>query len=296
MTQETFVFQTEVGRLLDIVAHSLYTHKEIFLRELISNASDACDRLRYIAVTEPQFIEGDAEFRIRLVADKDKRKLSIADNGIGMSRQDLIETLGTIARSGTQAFLSLLTGDTKKDVSLIGQFGVGFYSSFMVADKVDVITRHASEAKAWRWSSDGKGSFSIEPAERDGRGTTVILHLNENSMEFLDPLRLRAVVKTYSDHIGFPIILDDAEKSETLNAASCVWTRPRNEVTDEQYKEFYHHVGHVFDDPWLILHNTVEGVVSYTNLLFVPSSAPFDMFDPERKARPPLCESGVYHG
>lgn len=294
MSQETFSFQTEVGRLLDIVAHSLYSHKEIFLRELISNASDACDRLRYASITEPHLAEGDPDFRIRLVIDKDNRRLSVADNGIGMNRQDLIDTLGTIARSGTQAFIAQMTGDAKKDLSLIGQFGVGFYSAFMVADRVDVITRRAGESEAWRWSSDGKGSFSIEPAERDGRGTTVILHLNDANGEFLDGFRLRSVVKKYSDHIGFPILLDEADKSETLNAASSLWTRPRKDVAAEQYKEFYHHVAHAFDDPWLTLHNTVEGVVSYTSLLFVPTSAPFDLFDPERKGRVRLYVKRVF--
>lgn len=294
MSQETFAFQTEVGRLLDIVAHSLYSHKEIFLRELISNASDACDRLRYAAIIEPHLTDGDAEFRIRLVVDKEKRTLSIADNGIGMNRQDLIDTLGTIARSGTQAFVSQLTGDAKKDLTLIGQFGVGFYSAFMVADHVEVLTRRAGESEAWRWLSDGKGSFSIESAEREERGTTVILHVNEAGEEFLDGFRLRSVVKTYSDHIGFPIILDEAEKSETLNAASSLWTRPRKDITAEQYKEFYHHVAHAVDEPWLTLHNTVEGVVSYTNLLFIPSSAPFDLFDPERKGRVRLYVNRVF--
>lgn len=294
MSKETFTFQTEVGRLLDLVAHSLYSHKEIFLRELISNASDACDRLRYAAITDPHLIEDDHEFRIRLVVDKDNRRLSIADNGIGMNRQDLIDTLGTIARSGTQAFLSQLTGDAKKDVTLIGQFGVGFYSAFMVADHVEVITRRAGESESWRWESDGTGSFAIEPAERDNRGTTVILHLNEASSEFLDGSRLRSVVKTYSDHIGFPILLDDVDKSETLNAASSLWTRPRKDITPEQYKEFYHHVAHAFDDPWLTLHNTVEGVVSYTSLLFVPTNAPFDLFDAERKGGVRLYVNRVF--
>ncbi|HRK96175.1 MAG TPA: molecular chaperone HtpG, partial [Rhodospirillales bacterium] len=310
MARETFAFQTEVGRLLDIVAHSLYTHKEIFLRELISNASDACDRLRYAALTEPSLTEGEPDFKITLDVDRAARTLSVADNGIGMNHEDLIETLGTIARSGTQGFLSQLTGDAKKDVALIGQFGVGFYSAFMVADTVDVITRRAGEEKAWRWSSDGKGSFSIEDAERPGRGTTVILHLKAEEEEFLEAARLRQIVKTYSDHIGFPIVLLEAEADEaepdaegkaakkpgeqTLNAASSLWTRPKKDITEEQYKEFYHHVGHAFDDPWLVIHNTVEGVVSYTSLLFVPSSAPFDLFDPERKPRVKLYVRRVF--
>jgi molecular chaperone HtpG len=310
MARETFAFQTEVGRLLDIVAHSLYTHKEIFLRELISNASDACDRLRYAALTEPALTEGEPEFKITLDVDRAARTLSVADNGIGMNHDDLIETLGTIARSGTQGFLSQLSGDAKKDVALIGQFGVGFYSAFMVADTVDVVTRRAGEDKAWTWSSDGKGSFSIEESERPGRGTTVVLHLKAGEDEFLEPTRLRQIVKTYSDHIGFPIVLvgekAGAEKAEgeagepgepgeqTLNAASSLWTRPKKDITEEQYTEFYHHVGHAFDDPWLVMHNTVEGVVSYTSLLFVPSTAPFDLFEPERKPRVKLYVRRVF--
>jgi molecular chaperone HtpG len=308
MARETFAFQTEVGRLLDIVAHSLYTHKEIFLRELVSNASDACDRLRYAALTEPALTEGDPEFKIALDVDRAARTLSVADNGIGMNHEDLVETLGTIARSGTQGFLAQLTGDAKKDVALIGQFGVGFYSAFMVADSVDVITRRAGEDKAWKWSSDGKGTFSIEEAERAGRGTTVVLHLKADEDEFLEPARLRQIVKTYSDHIGFPIVLLDAKPGEakegegeeakageqTLNAASSLWTRPKRDITDEQYKEFYHHVGRALDDPWLVIHNTVEGVVSYTSLLFVPSTAPFDLFDPERKPRVKLYVRRVF--
>jgi len=294
MTQETFTFQTEVSKLLDIVAHSLYTHKEIFLRELISNASDACDRLRYLALTEPDLIAGDNDFKIRLLADKDAKTLSIVDNGIGLDRQDLVDTLGTIARSGTQNFAAQLTGDSKKDVALIGQFGVGFYSAFMVADKVDVLTRKAGDDQAWLWSSDGKGEFTIAEAARDERGTSVIVHLNQDSQEFLEEMRLRNVVKTYSDHIGFPIEFGDAEGAETMNAASSLWTREKKDITEEQYKEFYHHVGHAFDDPWLTLHNRVEGVLSYTSLLFIPSSPPFDLFQPERKGHVKLYVKRVY--
>jgi molecular chaperone HtpG len=294
MAQETFTFQTEVGRLLDIVAHSLYSHKEIFLRELISNASDACDRVRYAALTAPQLTEGDGDLRIRILVDRMARTLAVMDNGIGMNREDLIETLGTIARSGTQAFLSQLTGDGKKDLALIGQFGVGFYSSFMVSDRVEVLTRKAGEERAWRWSSDGKGAFTIEEAERDGRGTTVTLHLADDADEFLEESRIRQIVKTYSDHIGFPIVLGDSETAPTLNAASSLWTLPKKDITPEQYKEFYHHVGHAFDDPWLTIHNTVEGVVSYISLLFVPTQAPFDLFDPQRKGRMKLYVKRVF--
>ncbi|MFO1118676.1 MAG: molecular chaperone HtpG [Rhodospirillales bacterium] len=293
MSHETFTFQTEVGRLLDIVAHSLYSHKEIFLRELVSNASDACDRLRYAALTEPH-LAGDEPLTIRLIPDRDKRTLSIADNGIGMNRDELIETLGTIARSGTQAFLSQLSGDARKDVSLIGQFGVGFYSAFMVAKTVDVLTRRAGDEQAWLWSSDGRGSFTIDTAERAERGTTVVLHLADDADEFLEDARLRSIIKTYSDHIGFPIRLGEGAEAPTLNAATSLWTLPKREVTAEQYTEFYHHVAHAFDEPWLVLHNQVEGVVSYTNLLFVPKQAPFDLFDPERKSRLKLYVKRVF--
>lgn len=293
MSQETYTFQTEVGRLLDIVAHSLYTHKEIFLRELISNASDACDRLRYAALTEPHLADDEA-LAIRLIADREKRTLAVADNGIGMNHDELIETLGTIARSGTQAFLSRLTGDSRKDVNLIGQFGVGFYSAFMVASRVDVLTRRAGDDRAWLWSSDGKGSFTIEAAERPVRGTTVTLHLADDADEFMEEARLRQIVKKYSDHIGFPIRLGEGSEAPTVNAASTLWTLPKKDITPEQYTEFYHHVGHAFDDPWLILHNQVEGVVSYTSLLFVPKQAPFDLFEPERKSRLKLYVKRVF--
>lgn len=294
MDQEAFAFQTEVGRLLDIVAHSLYSHKEIFLRELISNASDACDRLRYQAITDPHLIEGDPDFRIRLLVDKEARRLSIEDNGIGMNRQDLIDTLGTIARSGTQSFLGQLTGDAKKDLALIGQFGVGFYSAFMVADRVEVLTRRAGDADAWLWSSDGKGSFTITKAERAERGTTVTLHLSVDEGEFLEAHRLRKIVKTYSDHIGFPVLLGEGDAGEKINSASTLWTLPKKEISADAYKEFYHHVAHAFDDPWLIIHAVAEGIVSYTCLLFVPSEMPFDLFDPERKGRVRLYVNRVF--
>ncbi len=294
MTQETRSFQAEVSRLLEIVAHSLYSEKEIFLRELISNASDACDRLRYAALTEPAMAEGDTEYRVVLTPDKKSRTLTIADNGIGMNRDELIENLGTIARSGTAAFVSQLSGDARKDMSLIGQFGVGFYSAFMVAEKVEVLSRKAGETEGWRWVSDGKGEFTIEPLPDAARGASIIVHLREGEDEYLDPARLRRIVHTYSDHIGLPIVLKDEGKEETINTASALWTRPRSEITPEQYKEFYHHVGHSFDDPWLTLHNKAEGVLEYTNLLFVPSTKPFDLFDPERKSRVKLYVRRVF--
>src|SRR5713101_663281 len=294
MPAEKRSFQAEVSRLLDIVAHSLYSEKEIFLRELISNASDACDRLRYAALTQPELAgpisnEGDTNFRVTLTPDKTARSLTVDDNGIGMNHDELIENLGTIARSGTAAFMETLAGDkgkagaNGKDVSLIGQFGVGFYSAFMVADNVEVVARKAGDNQAWRWTSDGKGEFTIEPAEKESRGTTIILHLRKGEEEFLEPHRLRHIVKTYSDHIALPILLKDGGKEETLNAASALWTRSKSEITPAQYKEFYHHVAHSFDEPWLTIHARAEGKIEYTNLLFVPSSKPFDLFDPQRK-------------
>jgi molecular chaperone HtpG len=294
MTQETRSFQAEVSRLLEIVAHSLYSEKEIFLRELVSNASDACDRLRYAAVTEPALAEGDTEYRVVLTPDKKARTLTVADNGIGMNHDELVENLGTIARSGTAAFLDQLSGDARKDMGLIGQFGVGFYSAFMVAEKVEVLTRKAGEAEGWRWVSDGKGEFTVEPLPDAARGAAIVIHLREGEDEFLDPARLRRIVHTYSDHVGLPILLKEDGKEETVNTASALWTRPRAEITPEQYKEFYHHVGHSFDDPWLTLHNKAEGVLEYTNLLFVPATKPFDLFDPERKSRVKLYVRRVF--
>jgi len=298
---ETHAFQAEVGKLLDIVAHSLYSQKEIFLRELISNASDACDKLRYRALTEPKLIEGDPGFRITLSLDKKTKTLTVSDNGVGMDKDELTGILGTIARSGTQAFVEGLSGDGKKDkdkaVSLIGQFGVGFYSAFMVADLVEVVTRKAGTDTAVKWASDGRGEFTIEDAARDTRGTDVIVHLKKDEKEYLEPARIEHIVRTYSDHIGIPIVLagdgkDSAEK--TLNTASAIWTRDKKDVTDEQYTEFYHHAAHAFDDPWMTLHNRVEGVVSYTNLLFIPSMRPFDLFHPDRTGQVKLYVKRVF--
>ena len=282
VTEEKRSFQAEVSRLLDIVAHSLYSDRRIFLRELISNASDACDRLRYEAITRPELAADDADFRVTLSADKAARTLTIADNGIGMNHDDLVENLGTIARSGTAAFMKNLTGDAKKDMALIGQFGVGFYSAFMVADHVEVTTRKAGEAEAWRWVSDGKGDYTITPATREGRGTTIVLHLREDAGEFLEPGTLRGIVRQYSDHIALPIVLK-GETEETLNRASALWMRPKSEITPEQHKEFYSHVAHSFDEPWLTLHWRAEGKIEYTSLLYIPSAAPFDLYHPERR-------------
>ncbi|MCW9045509.1 MAG: molecular chaperone HtpG [Alphaproteobacteria bacterium] len=306
MSEEKLSFQAEVSKLLSIVAHSLYSDKEIFLRELISNASDACDKLRYEALTNEDLLAGDGEFKIKLTVDKEAGTISIADNGIGMNREDLINNLGTIARSGTGAFVDALTGDSKKDMALIGQFGVGFYSSFMVSDKVEVVTKRAGDDQAWKWISDGQGEFTVSEAEKDSRGMTATLFLNDESKEYLEFHRIQQVVRTYSDHIAIPILMDreteegegDEKKKviteETLNTASALWTRSKSDINEDQYKEFYHHVGHVFDDPWLTLHNTVEGVIEYTNLLFIPTSRPMDIFHPDRKQNVKLYVKRVF--
>jgi molecular chaperone HtpG len=305
MAEERLGFQAEVSKLLDIVAHSLYSEKEVFLRELISNASDACDRLRYEALTKPELLAGDPGLRVTIEIDKPHSRLTVADNGIGMSRQELIDNLGTIARSGTAAFVKDKAGakdqagqatgnggaeeagergaDRRDDLALIGQFGVGFYSAFMVADLVEVVSRKAGEAEAFRWSSDGKGSFTVAEAELQGRGTRITLHMTEAGQEFLEPERIRQIVKRYSDHIALPVELLDGAKRETLNAASALWTRPKSEITELQYKEFYRHVAHSFDDPWMTLHYRAEGKLDYSALLFVPSHRPFDLFNPDRK-------------
>ena len=294
MSEERLSFQAEVSRLLDMVAHSLYSEKEVFLRELISNASDACDRLRYAALTQPELSADDPDLKIRLLTDADAKTLTVADNGIGMNREDLIENLGTIARSGTAAFMNKLTGDAKKDIGLIGQFGVGFYSAFMVSDKVEVLTRKAGESQGWRWVSDGRGEFTVSEAEEAPRGTRVVLHLKADEGEFLEEHRLRRIVQKYSDHIALPILFGDAADAQALNRASALWTRSRNEITADEYKEFYHHVGHAFDDPWLTLHWRAEGKIEYTSLLFVPSAKPFDLFNPDRRHRVKLYVKRVF--
>ena len=283
MTEERHGFQAEVSRLLDIVAHSLYSDKAVFLRELISNASDACDRLRYLALTQPELAGDDAGYRVTVAADRAARTLTIADNGIGMNHDDLVENLGTIARSGTAAFLSQMTGDAAKDMALIGQFGVGFYSAFMVADRVEVLSRKAGETAGWHWTSDGRGEFAVAPVEVEKRGTRITLHLKSGEDDYLEPQRLRHIVAKYSDHIALPILLLDDGKEEALNKASALWTRTKSDISDEQYKEFYHHHAHAFDDPWLTLHWRAEGKIEYTGLLFVPSAKPLDLFHPDRK-------------
>ena len=285
MPEETLQFQAEVSKLLKIVANSLYSQKEIFLRELISNASDACDRLRYAALTNPDLIAGDSEFRVTLAVDPKAKTLTVSDNGIGMTRDELIGDLGTIARSGSAQAVEQLTGD-ETDLSLIGQFGVGFYSAFIVSDKVEVISRRADAREAWRWTSSGEGEFAIAEAERGARGTSVVVHLKASEKEFLDSERLSTIVKTYSDHIGLPVVLESATEGEdptTLNEASALWTRPAKNITKDQYKEFYHHTAHAYDDPWATIHARAEGRIEYAMLLYVPGARPLDLFQPERK-------------
>ncbi len=287
--KETYSFQTEVGQLLEIVAGSLYSNREVFLRELVSNASDACDKLRYASLTDASLASLE-DFAITLEFDTKAKTLSISDNGIGMNHADLLETLGTIAKSGTGAFIKALEADKKDAPGLIGQFGVGFYSAFMVAAKVDVLTRKAGEAESWLWSSDGKGSFTIEAAQRESSGTTVTLHLKKDAKEFAEEARIRHIIKTYSEHISFPVKLGD----ETLNAAEALWTRPAKDITEEQYTEFYRHSSHAFDAPWHVMHNKVEGTLNHTSLLFVPSVQPFDLFDAERKSHVKLYVNRVF--
>ncbi len=294
MTEQTFSFQAEVTRLLHIVTHSLYSDKEIFLRELISNASDACDRLRYAALTEPSLLNDAPQLGITIAIDKPGRKLSIIDNGIGMSREELINNLGTIARSGTAAFLENLPKDAGGTVSLIGQFGVGFYSAFMVADQVEVTSRKAGDALGSRWTSDGSGNFTIDEAEEVPRGTTIVLHLRQGEDEFLEPERIHRIVKKYSDHIAQPIKLAGSGPGETLNMASALWSRPKSEISSNQYKEFYRHVAHTLGDPWLIIHHKAEGRLEYTLLLFVPSERPYDLFHPDRKHQVKLYVHRVF--
>ena len=280
--KETLGFQTEVRQLLKLMIHSLYSNKEIFLRELISNASDAADKLRFEALSQPGLL-GEDELTIRIELDKDKRELSVFDNGIGMSRQEIVDNLGTIARSGTAEFLEQMTGDQKHDAHLIGQFGVGFYSSFIVADKVTVETHRAGEEQAVRWQSDGEGEFTIEDIDMAERGTRVTLHLRDDESEFVEPFRIESLIRKYSDHIGFPVSVHIAgeEEVKVVNSATALWTRPRTDIDDDEYKEFYKHLSHDFADPLTWSHNRVEGKREYTSLLYIPASAPFDLWNRE---------------
>ena len=283
MAEETLSFQAEVAKLLDIVVHSLYSDREIFLRELISNASDSCDRLRYASQTRSDLIAGDGDFRIRLIPDKDAGTLTIVDNGYGMNKDDLIANLGTIAKSGTDEFLKALGEGARKNSNQIGQFGVGFYSAFMVADKVEVLTAKAGEPGGWLWTSAGHGSFTVTESDAASRGASITLHLKDDAKDFLDLPKLKGIVKRYSDHIAIPVLLKDGETEEAVNSASALWTRSKSEITDEQYAEFYRHSSHGYDEPWATLHYKAEGAIEYTGLLFIPSSKPFDLFNPERK-------------
>ncbi|MEO4013159.1 MULTISPECIES: molecular chaperone HtpG [Pseudomonas] len=292
--KETLGFQTEVKQLLHLMIHSLYSNKEIFLRELISNASDAVDKLRFEALSKPELLEGGAELKIRVSFDKDAKTVTLEDNGIGMSREDAITHLGTIAKSGTADFMKHLSGDQKKDSHLIGQFGVGFYSAFIVADKVDVFSRRAGAAasEGVHWSSKGEGDFEVATVDKAERGTRIVLHLKSGEDEFADGWRLRNVIKKYSDHIALPIELpkevaavegeeQPAVEWETVNRASALWTRPRTEIKDEEYQEFYKHVAHDFENPLSWSHNKVEGKLEYSSLLYVPARAPFDLYQRE---------------
>jgi molecular chaperone HtpG len=301
-------FQTEVNQLLQLIVHSLYSHPEIFLRELISNSSDALDKLRHLTLTDEAYKSLPFDPRIDLELDEEKKTLSIADTGIGMNEEDLASNLGTIARSGTKNFLSHLSGDAKKDSNLIGQFGVGFYSAFMVADRVEVVSRKAGEDQAWRWISDGKTGFDIEPAERSVAGTTVLLHLNEEGQEYANSWRLKEIVKKYSNHIAFPIFFtydksewDEAEKksvkkriTEQINAASALWRRSKSELKDEDYKELYKSITGDWEDPLFWIHTKAEGSLDYTTLFYVPSKAPLDLYQAEYKTGVKLYVKRVF--
>src|ERR1700691_2618570 len=290
-------FQTEVSQLLQLIVHSLYSHPEIFLRELVSNASDSLDKLKYLTLTEEPYKSIAFEPRIDLELDEAQHKLTVSDTGIGMNDEDLASHLGTIARSGTKNFLSSLSGDAKRDSNLIGQFGVGFYSAFMVADRVEVVSRKAADTAAWRWTSDGKTGFEIEPAERPQQGTTVTLHFNEEGKEYANSWKLREIVKKYSDHIAFPIYLtadksewDETEKksvkkrtTEQINSASALWKRPKSELKDEDYKELYKSISGDWEDPLFWFHTKAEGTMEYTTLFYVPSKAPMGIFQADYK-------------
>ncbi|GLY75925.1 molecular chaperone HtpG [Actinoallomurus iriomotensis] len=288
--QERFSFQAEVVQLLDLMIHSLYSNKEIFLRELISNASDAIDRLRFAQLTEPGLDEDEEELRIHVAFDKDARTITITDNGIGMSRQEVMDNIGTIAKSGTREFFQALTGDQRKDATLIGQFGVGFYSSFIVADRVTLTTRRAglSAEEGVRWESDGRGEYALETVERPRRGTELVLHLREGEDDLLNHHRLLTIIQKYSDHISLPIVMpqdggDDAGEDTVVNRGSALWARPKSEIDDADYNEFYKHVAHDFADPLAHLHSKMEGTYEYTLLLFIPATAPFDLWMPEAR-------------
>ena len=287
-------FQAEVAKLLHLMVHSVYSDRDVFLRELVSNAADALDKLRYEALAAPDLLEGTPELSITITPDKDKKTLTIADTGIGMSEQELIENLGTIAKSGTQAFVEQAKAK-QGDVHLIGQFGIGFYSGFIVASQVDVISRRAGSGQAFMWSSDGSGSFTVTPAERAARGSSIVLHLRDDALEFLEDWKIESVVRTYSDHIAHPIMLAIGnETARQVNTANAIWTRAKADVTPEQHREFFGHISGSYSDPAITLHYRAEGRHEYTVLLYVPGERPFDLYDPERRGRQKLYVKRVY--
>ena len=297
MTERTTLpFAAETSKVLKLMIHSLYTNKDIFLRELVSNASDACDKLRYQAITQPELLEGTGDYTITITIDKKSRTLDVRDNGIGMNSEEMIANLGTIARSGTQEFAERMTQDTTSGAAMIGQFGVGFYSAFMVADKVTVDSRKAGDAQGHRWISDGEGEFSIEPSSATlTRGTSITLHLREGEDIYLDRFRLEHIVRTYSDHIAFPIdIVDDEGVVHRANRGLALWARPKNEITQEQYNEFYRQLAHLPGEPWAVIHNKAEGKLEYTSLLYIPTKRPRDLFNPERKRSVKLYVKRVF--
>ncbi|WP_236870556.1 molecular chaperone HtpG [Candidatus Bandiella numerosa] len=290
-------FDAEIGKVLNLMINSLYTNKEIFLRELISNASDACDKLRYQIIDKPELIEnGNNELKISIQLDKDNKLIIISDNGIGMNKEDLINNLGTIASSGTQKFIEQFGDSKKNNLNLIGQFGVGFYSAFMVSESITVLTSKAGEKEVYEWHSDGKGEYSIENSSQEfKRGTKITLKIKDSELEFLEPHRIRHIIRTYSDHVAFPIeLVGEDNKGEIINKASAIWARNVSEVTQKEYEEFFNHVSHFPGKPWLTLHNKAEGVIEYTNLLFIPDTKPFDLFHPDRKTRVKLYIKRVF--
>ena len=291
---EKMNFKAEVSKLLDIVVNSLYSEKYIFLRELISNASDACDKLKYLVLTNPDIAKKSGEFKIKITPDAKENTLTISDNGIGMNKDDLINHLGTIAKSGTADFVNNAK-DNGSSVDLIGQFGVGFYSAFMVASKVEIVTQKAGEDRAWKWISDGIGGFEIEEAQKDVNGTDIKLYLKEDDKNFTDTIYLRYIIRTYSDHINYPIVLCLGEAGEeNVNTGSALWARHKSEITQEQYKEFYHHLSKNFDEPWMTLHFKAEGNMEYTGLLYIPKQAPYDLFQPDKKTGLKLYVNKVF--
>lgn len=291
---DKIAFQADVSKMLDIVINSLYSEKQIFLRELISNASDACDKLKYLALTTPDIAKESKEFKIIVTPDEKAGTLTIADNGIGMNKEDLIAHLGTIAKSGTAEFVKNAS-ENGSACELIGQFGVGFYSAFMVADKVEILTRKAGEDKAWKWVSNGVDGFEITEAEKPVNGTEIKLFLKKDEKNYVDTIYLRQIIRTYSDHIAYPIVLNLGKAGEeTVNKGSALWTRNKAEITKDQYKDFYQHISHNFDEPWLILHFKAEGNIEYTGLLFVPSNAPYDLFQPDKRTSLKLYINKVF--